>query len=109
MACFCLAGGAFCQEIQIPTSTDVMAFSKRPSSSMYAVCDIFPMGWSEDGDFAYVHRRRVAGRGGVVFTYTIVNAVSDVIAWKHEDDWPRADTVSVSQSIARNRDTIACI
>ena len=67
---FCwISCSAFCQEIHIQKNIDMMAFSRKPSKNMYAVSDIMPIGWSKDGKFAFVHKRSVAGRGGVTFSH----------------------------------------
>ena len=102
----CLSGYAFCQEVQIPAKADLMVFSRPMSSSMYAVAEIMPIGWSEDGKFAYAHRRSVAGRGGVLFSYIIVSSVTDEIVWKYEDDWPDSNTVTAAESVQRSREPI---
>lgn len=45
-----------------------------------------PIGWSEDGRFAYIRSRTMDGRGGTVFDYVILDAVTDEIAWYRSDD-----------------------
>lgn len=85
---FCFSCSAFSQEIHIQKNLNMMAFSKKPGKNMYAVSDIMPIGWSKDGKFAFVHKRSVAGRGGVIFSYIIINSVNDKIAWKYSVSIP---------------------
>ena len=91
------------QEIQRPSDSRIMQFSERSGKNMYAVEDIFAIGWSEQGRFAYATRTHVAGRGGTLFSYFVVSAVTDDILWKLDDDWPATNSVSIDQSMARNR------
>ena len=102
----CFSFSAFGQEIHIQKNVNMMAFSKKPSSNMYAVSDIMPIGWSKDGKFAFVHKRSVAGRGGVIYSYIIINSVNDGIIWIYEDDWPNSDTVRVGKSIQKNQSIV---
>jgi len=98
-----VASASPAQEIQRPSDSGIMQFSERSGKSMYSVEDIFPIGWSERGSFAYVTRIQVAGRGGTLFSYFVVSAVTDDILWKLDDDWPATNSVSIDQSMARNR------
>lgn len=88
-----------------PATVNMMAFSKKPSSSMYAIDTIIPIGWSRDGKFAYITANEVEGRGGHIFQFIIINTKNDKTIWKHEDDNENGmeiNKTTISQSIQKN-------
>lgn len=53
--------------------------------------ELRPFGWSRDGKLAYLSVEEVDGRGGTIFTYRVVDAVTDRELFVFEDDsfeWP---------------------
>lgn len=66
---------------RIPGFIDLMVYSEKPSSRMYEVKRIAPIGWSKDGKFGFIKEDPVEGRGGVIYRYTILNTVDDNVAW----------------------------
>jgi hypothetical protein len=57
-----------------------------PQGSPAPTAEFRPFGWSEDGRFAYLSVIVMAGRGGVVYRYTILDAVTDEELFLLEDD-----------------------
>ncbi len=92
----------YAADLKIPMLVDMMIYSKSPSKNMYFVSEIYPIGWSKDGHFAYIEKNEVAARGGVKFSYFIINAVTDKVVWSFIDDWPNSNNATVVQSIERS-------
>lgn len=88
-------------DLHIPKPVDMMMYSKPSSKSMYAVAKIYPVGWSKNGYFAFIQENDVEGRGGVAFSYIIINTITDKIVWNHLDDWVDSNDVNIKQSIER--------
>lgn len=57
-------------------SADDLWRTTRPVN-LYAVPDVEPVGWSQDGHFAYSLTRSLSGIGGTRYEFAIVNAVTD--------------------------------
>ena len=98
---FIITTSGYALDLQIPKSVDMMIFSKTPSKNMYTVSKIHPIGWSKNGYFALVQENEVEGRGGVEFSYIIINTLTDKILWNHLDDWLDAEDITIKQSIKR--------
>ncbi len=84
-----------------PKPAAMMAFSGKPGNNMYAVHEITPLGWSREGAFAYIETEYVEGRGGVLFTYVVLDAVNDRVLWRYEDDWPDSGDVELQVSMMK--------
>lgn len=87
-----------------PASVDIMAYSTRKPDGFFTVSEIFPVGWSRDGKFAYITKVSVGGRGGTLFTYFIVDTVTDKVVSEFEDDWSDSSDVSIEESIRKKMD-----
>jgi hypothetical protein len=57
-----------------------------PQGAPAVISEFRPFGWSEDGRFAFLSVTPMEGRGGVVFRYTILDAVSDEEVFSLVDD-----------------------
>lgn len=68
-----------------PKQCDLMEYSVWPNG-MYHNPSFYPVGWSEDGKFAYVVRRMLEGVGGSRTDFVIFDAVEDVRSFhvRHE-------------------------
>lgn len=82
-----------------PIRAQMMSFSDAPSDSIYFIAKIYPLGWSKQGHFALIQENEIAGRGGITFTYIIIDAVSDQLVWHYVDDWPGSSNISVRHSL----------
>jgi hypothetical protein len=97
------------QDSIVPAKVDIMRFSQMPSDRIYAIAEIMPFGWSRDGKFAYLQKKYIAGRGGTLFSYVVINTVTDEVIWQYDDDWLDSNSVDAEVSFAKNRVNIETI
>lgn len=113
---------AFSQDIRKINLKDYLLSSKSTSifyedkeAEFIAPCypEIYILGWSKDGKFAFMENRGIEGRGGCDLIFTILDLVKDsveytkVIRWYDDDgygDNPKK-ALTLEQCIAVNADT----
>ena len=94
---------AYALDLKTPAPVDMISHSKPPSKDMYFASEIYPVGWSKDGHFAFVQKNEVAGRGGIKFSYFIIDSVTDKVAWNYIDDWIDSNNTTIHQSIKKSK------
>lgn len=113
---------AFSQDIRKINLKDYLLSSKSTSifyedkeAEFIAPCyrEIYILGWSKDGKFAFMENRGIDGRGGCDLIFTILDLVKDsveytkVIKWYDDDEYgdnPKK-ALTLEQCIAVNADT----
>jgi len=107
----------------VTTSTEVVVVQQEPLeitppiyAPVYAQFDpvpgltappiFYPLGWSQDGVFAFMEIRESAGRGGYQVSIRIIDLVQDNVVYNATElDWDNADIVDLV--FPEDSDTIA--
>ena len=112
MALLFVAGGLTAQsDYRLPEAVAIPGAERLGARLLE---ELRPFGWSPDGKFAYLSVEEVDGRGGVIYSYRIFDAVSDVELYLFEDDsfrWPEgspgAENPTASHSWARSGEEVS--
>lgn len=102
---------SYAQTISLPAPLDVMKSVGNPER-MYGYERIRPFGWSRDGKFAFLTEEDADGRGGIIFTYYVIDTVTDRKGWMLIDDswdWDQEESdgeILAEASLSRNMKTL---